>query len=198
MAIFTPPVLKLREGAAVSRLCSWAVRLLLCVFAIHAAASQSEVVEYQIKAAFLYKFGAYIEWPEQTFPQTSSPVIIGVMGSDAVADELAQMSSGRNINGRPVNVKKLNYGDPIKGLHILFIARTDQSRMAATLTAARGLPLLVVTETDHTSMPVGVINFVIDGEKVRFDVALRSAEVNNIKLSARLLTVARKVIGAPS
>lgn len=198
MEISTSPIFsKLREGTAV-RLRSWAVRLLLCVFAIHATASQPEVVEYQIKAAFLYKFGAYIEWPEQTFSQASSPVIIGVMGSDAVADELAQMSSGRNINGRPVSVKKLNHGDPIKGLHILFIARTDQSRMAATLAAARGLPLLVVTETDHKSMPVGVINFVIDGEKVRFDVALRSAEVNNIKLSARLLTVARKVIGTPS
>lgn len=197
MEIFAPPISKLREGAA-GRLRAWAVRVLLCVFALHASAGQSEVVEYQVKAAFLYKFGAYVEWPEQTFAHTSSPVIIGVMGSDAVADELMQMSSGRNINGRPVNVKKLQQGDAITGLHILFIARTDSARMAATLASAKGLPLLVVTETDPPLVAGGVINFVIDGQKVRFDVALRSAEVNNIKLSARLLTVARKVLGAPS
>lgn len=195
MEMPSPPTIPDRGNSAAGRLRAWAVGVLLCVLALNALAGQ---FEYQVKAAFLYKFGAYVEWPEQTFAQANSPVIIGVMGSDAVADELAQMSSGRNINGRPVNVRKLHQGDAITGLHILFIARTDSSRMAATLTAAKGLPLLVVTETDPPLMSGGVINFVIDGEKVRFDVALPSAEVNNIKLSARLLTVARKVIGAPS
>lgn len=191
------PLIANRPNGAAGRLSAWAIRALLCVFALNVWAGQSEVIEHQVKAAFLYKFGAYVEWPEQTFAQANSPVIIGIMGSDTVADELAQMSSGRSINGRPVNVKRLHQGDAITGLHILFIARTDPSRMAAALASAKGLPLLVVTETDPPLMAGGVINFVIDGAKVRFDVALRSAEANNIKLSARLLTVARKVIGAP-
>jgi uncharacterized protein DUF4154 len=199
-ALPRPLLAKLRDHAA-ERLRAWVViaSLALSTSVFHAwAGPPSEVVEHQVKAAFLYKFGAYVEWPEQAFAQPSSPVVIGIIGSDSVAEELMQMSTGRNINGRPVSVKKLAKGDALTGLHILFIARTDSARMATTLAAAKGLSMLVVTETDPPMMQGCVINFVAEKEKVRFDVALPSAELNNIKLSARLLTVARQVIGAPS
>src|SRR6266568_2186456 len=71
--------------------------------------------EYRVKAAFLYKFGSYIEWPSRSFARTDSPVAIGVMGANALADELAQIVAGRSVNGRAVQVRKLRPGDPIAG-----------------------------------------------------------------------------------
>lgn len=181
------PLIRALLATAIWLACSWS-----CL------AGQAEVVEYQVKAAFLYKFGAYVEWPAQSFAQADSPLVIGVMGAGSVADELIQMASGRNINGHPVAVKKLRRGDAINGVHILFVARTDNDKLAEALAAAKGQPVLVVTETDSPPTSGSTINFVVADEKVRFDIALPSAESSNLKLSARLLTVARKVIAGPS
>jgi hypothetical protein len=171
----------------------------LCIVGmVNSVAGQPEVVEYQVKAAFLYKFGAYVEWPTQAFTQADSPLFIGVMGANAVADELIHVSAGRTINGRAVMVKKLHRGDPIAGLHILFIARSDMDKLPETLAGAKGQAMLVVTETDPPPAPGSVINFVVADDKVRFDIALPSTDPSNIKLSARLLTVARKVTAGPS
>ncbi|RZI83672.1 MAG: YfiR family protein [Rubrivivax sp.] len=187
-----------RSSELIRAVRTWVLGALLTGLVLGAVAGQPEVVEYQIKAAFLYKFGTYVQWPDQAFAQADSPLTIGVMGADTVADELVQISTGRTVNGHPVNVKRLHRGDPISGLHILFVARPDNGKLADILLAAKGQPILVVTETEPPPMPGSMINFVVAGDKVRFDIALPSAEAGNLKLSARLLTVARKVIGAPS
>jgi len=154
--------------------------------------------EYRVKAAFLYKFGSYIEWPEGAFVRSDSPVMIGVMGAEALADELVQIVAGRNVNGRPVSVRKLRAGDPITGLHVLFIGRREGSRLAEILAAAKGQPLLTVTESAQALELGSVINFVMIDDKVHFDVALMPADLGSLKISARLLSVARKVLSKPS
>ena len=123
----------------------------ICVLAVDCSRAQSEVQppEYRIKAAFLYKFGGYIEWPERAFARADSPIAIGVMGADALADELAEIVAGRNVNGRPVSVRKLRAGDSIAGLHVLFIGRSDSGRLPEILAAAKGRPLLTVTESEQ-------------------------------------------------
>ena len=170
----------------------------ICVLAVDCSRAQSEVQppEYRIKAAFLYKFGGYIEWPERAFARADSPIAIGVMGADALADELAEIVAGRNVNGRPVSVRKLRAGDSIAGLHVLFIGRSDSGRLPEILAAAKGRPLLTVTESEQALDLGSVINFVVVDDKVRFDVALVPAEQGSLKISARLLAVARKVVKA--
>jgi len=91
-------------------------------------------------------------------------------------------------------VRRLNRGDALTGLHIVFIARGHADRLAETLGAARGQPVLVVTESEGAGAPGSIINFVVVEDKVRFDVALARAESSNLKISARLLGVARRVI----
>jgi YfiR/HmsC-like len=154
--------------------------------------------EYRVKAAFLYKFGSFVEWPEQAFPHADTPLAIGVIGADALADELAKIVTGRSLNGRPITVRKLRRGDSVSGLHILFIGRSDESRVADILSAAKGQALLTVTESEDGLEHGSSINFVIVDDKVRFDVALPRPEPGQIKISARLLAVARKVIGKSS
>jgi len=162
------------------------------------AQADTQADEYRVKAAFLYKFGSYIEWPSESFARADSPVAIGVMGADTLAEELAQIVAGRNVNGRPVLVRRLRPGDPIAGLHMLFIGRSDSGRLAEILAAARGRALLTVTESEDALELGSMINFVVVEDKVRFDVAPPPSESGNLKISARLLGVARKVVSKPS
>jgi hypothetical protein len=162
------------------------------------AQSDLRAAEYKVKAAFLYKFASYVEWPPEVFEGPESPFVIGAAGADALGDELAQVVAGRSIGGRPVVARKVRRGEPVIGLHILFIGRSDGGRPSDILASAKGRPVLTVTESEDAFALGSMINFVIVGDKVRFDVALREAEAANLKVSARLLSVARKVLAGPS
>jgi YfiR/HmsC-like len=162
------------------------------------AQADAQVDEYRVKAAFLYKFGSYVEWPSGSFARADSPVAIGVMGADALAEELTQIVADRNVNGRPVRVRKLRAGDPIAGLHVLFVGRGEGGRLAEILAAARGQALLTVTESEEGLGLGSMINFVVVEDKVRFDIAPPPSESSNLKISARLLGVARKIVSKSS
>jgi len=158
------------------------------------AFAQDRVAEVQIKAAFLYKFGEFVQWPPAALAKPDAPFAIGVMGADDVAAALEQVVAERTVQGRPVVVRRLRRGESLTGLHMLFIGREDSARLGDILAAAKGQPLLTVTESDNAISQGSVINFVAEDQKVRFDIALPPAERGQLKISSRLLAVARKVI----
>ncbi len=162
------------------------------------AQSATGVADYKVKAAFLYKFASYVEWPTQVFDGPESPLVIGVAGSDALTDELVEVVAGRTVEGRAINVRRLTRGQSLSGIHILFIGRSEAGRSSDVLASAKGHPVLTVTESNDAFPQGNIINFVIVDDRLRFDVAIREAERVNLKLSARLLSVARKVITGPS
>lgn len=169
--------------------------LLLCFQTVaHAVLAQEHALEHEVKATFLYKFGSYIEWPEGTFVREDEPLTIGVIGADDVAQDLREIVQDKSINGRPVAVLVLGPSDPPQQAQILFIGRTAPTSLASVLSSASGRPIVTVTEIEGRSADGGMINFVTDDNKVRFDILLAKADSNNIKISARLLRVARKVI----
>lgn len=158
-----------------------------------AAQSPGNTAEYRIKAAYLHKFLAYVEWPPQAFERDRTPLAIGVLGSELLAGELAQVVAGREVNGRDILVRRLRAGETPTGLHVLFVGRGDGARVAQLAAAAKGQPLLIVSESDEAFALGSAINFLVVDDKVRFDVALRPVEQAGLKLSSRLLAVARKV-----
>lgn len=158
----------------------------------------AEAEEYRIKAAFLYKFAAYVEWPPASFESSDSPLVFGVLGAGALADDLARIAAGHTVNGRPVEVRELHHGDPLGELHVLFVGRAAGARLPEVLAAAAGRPLLTVTESDAALELGSTINFVIVDDRVRFDVAVPAADQGGIRISSRLLSVARRVITSPS
>jgi hypothetical protein len=159
-----------------------------------AAPATDTAIESKVKAAYLYKFGSYVDWPEQAFPGgPSAPLQIGVIDAGPLADELAGMVVGRSINGRPLQIRRLQPGDPLTGLNVLFVGRSHNGRLADILVAARALPILTVTEADNALSVGGIINFVpVDG-RLRFEVAPRTASLGHLVISARLLAAAYKV-----
>jgi hypothetical protein len=169
------------------------ISLALLALAAAPALAQRDQSEAQIKAAFLYKFGSFVEWPARAFPRPDSPFIIGVMGSDPVASALEQVAAGRTVQGRPIAVRKLRRGEALEGLHVLFVGQAEAARLGEFQAAARAESILLVTESENALSRGSIINFVVE-DKVRFDIALPPAERGNLKISARLLTVARKII----
>jgi len=158
------------------------------------AVDSPDIIERRIKAAYLYKFGGYVEWPQQVFASPSSPLTIGVIGADALADELAQIVVGRTINGRPVVVRKLSREDPVAGLNVLFIGRSNNDHLAEILATTKGRPLLTVTESAEALAIGSMINFVVVNDKVRFEAAPKVAGQGNLSISARLLPAAYRVV----
>lgn len=149
-------------------------------------------LERRVKAAFLYKFLGYADFPAAAFSDAATPLTIGVMGADDLALELARVVAGRSINNRGVEVRELRESDAAARVHLLFIGGSDPQRVARLLRQASGA-MLIVTECDNGLQLGSAINFRVVDERVRFDVALDAAERNGIKLSSRLLTVANRV-----
>jgi hypothetical protein len=148
-------------------------------------------LERRVKAAFLYKFLGYADFPAGSFADASTPVSIGVVGADDMAAELTRSAAGRLVTGRMITVRALREQDLAQPLHVLFVAGQDDARAARLLRAANAQ--LTVTECDGGLRSGSVINFTIIDDRVRFDVSLDAAEKKNVKLSSRLLTVANRV-----
>ncbi|MEO8133004.1 MAG: YfiR family protein [Betaproteobacteria bacterium] len=159
------------------------------------AQSDAQSIEHKVKAAYLYKFASYVEWPAKAFERPDSPIAIGVAGASPMAEELALVVTDRNVDGRKVIIHRVPNGESVAGLHMLFVGRSAP-RAADLLAAAKGKPVLTITESEEAFGLGSIINLVMVEDKVRFDVALRPAEQNNLKVSSRLLGVARKVVGA--
>jgi len=159
--------------------------------AVLASTGVDNGLEYEIKGAFLFKFGAFVEWPAGTFATPSAPLIIGILGDDPFGPKLDQIVQGHTIDGRPVVIWRAQQIGALKDVHILFIGQSERGRIGAILPSLQG-KMLIVAEFAH---PAIIINFVTENNKVRFDVNLDQAERIGLKLSSKLLSVARVVKG---
>ncbi|MDQ1812749.1 YfiR family protein [Massilia sp. CCM 9210] len=173
-----------------------ALPALLAMFAWTSVAAAQPSVENQVKAAYLFKFAGFVEWPEGSFTRTDSPLQIGVAGNDALADQLEQMVAGRTVGGHAISVRKLRRGDALHGVHILFIGAGERSAVIDMLAAARGQSVLTVSDADDSIALGCMIAFVVARDRLRFDVALGQVNSSRLRISARMLAAANRVQGA--
>ena len=167
----------------------------LALVAMGGARAQTTTTEAIVKAAFLYKFAGYVEWPSSTFPAPDTPIVIGVSGADDVVGELERLVPGRNVNGRHVLVRRVRE-ETVRGVHVLFVGR-GAADAQALVRAGQQQGALVVTEADRGLELGSAINFVPVEDRIGFDVSLDNAEKAGLRISARMLPVARKVITRP-
>src|SRR5882724_2505668 len=154
--------------------------------------ADSEAAQQRIEAAYLYKFGSYVTWPDKAFTAPDSPIVIGVAGTERLAGELEALVAGRSIGGPPVVVRRVRADEPVSGLHILFIAGKEP-QLGSLVQAARDQPVLLVTEGKAGLSQGAAVSFVVVDDRVRFDVSLDAVQENGLKLSAALLSVAHSV-----
>jgi hypothetical protein len=171
------------------------LRLLLglAMALLPAAAPAQQVQEHEVKAAFLYKFPAFVEWPAQPGPEV--PFVIAVVGAEDVAEELRRISRGRTHEGRAIQVREPGDAQGLNGAHMVFVGRGAAARMPLIARALAGAPVLVVSESPGALEQGSMINFLLSDGRVRFEVALDRAESGKLRISSRLLAVAASVRG---
>lgn len=163
--------------------------VLACAVPVRAQTAQA----LEVKAAFLFKFGDFVEWPSASLPE-GRPFAIGVIDAPAMAAELERITAGRTVQGRPVEVRQLARDAALDAVHVLFIGAAAAPHLERILAGAQGLAVLTVTETEGAMVRGSMINFVAADARIRFDVALAPAERSHLRISARLLGVARRVV----
>jgi hypothetical protein len=146
--------------------------------------------EQAIKAAFLFKFLSYVEWPAGVLHGASAPIVVGVLGDDAIADRLRATVARRRIGQHPVVVRDVTESDALNGVHLLFIGDAETAALPRLAPEAQRRSVLLVTDFDHALEAGTVINLVVIDDRVRFEVSLEAAERSNLKLSSRMLAVA--------
>lgn len=176
--------------------CYWRKALLIALVLLAATAvchSQADgVTEDEIKAAFLYNFVKFVEWPPEVFPDPSGPVRICVFGNSPLKPDLQQIVAGKKIETRPLEVYRVGLFQ-IRTCQVVFVGRAENDRLPQVLEAARGSGTLTVGDIPGFLEQGGMINFVFDQSRVRFEVNLKAAREARLKLSSKLLNLAKSV-----
>lgn len=149
--------------------------------------------EYQIKAAFLYNFTQFVEWPEESFPSPDAPLVIGILGSDPFGTYLDQTVQGETIGGHPLIVRRYNSREEISNCHILFINIKDKTRMKQTLEKLRGKNILTVSDEQSFTKMGGIIELFTIEYKTRIRINPDAANAAGLSVSSKLLRLADKV-----
>jgi hypothetical protein len=153
--------------------------------------------EYQVKAAFLFHFAQFVDWPPETFKDAASPLTYCTVGGDPFRGALEATLNGKAVEGRWVRVLHFKEAQEIQGCQVMFIGIADKKFISATMADLKGTPVLTVGESEHFVQEGGMIGFFLEDNKVRFEINLNAAEHAKLKISARLLALAKTVIGGP-
>lgn len=150
-------------------------------------------LEYQVKAAFLYNFAKFVEWPPQSFKSPQDPISICILGQNPFGDALVETVHGKTVGGRSLVVRQLEDAREAPSCHILFVRFSEQKRLRSVLEAISGGGVLTVGETDTFTADGGIINFKIDGEKIRFQINIAATKREELHISSKLLRLAEIV-----
>ncbi len=164
--------------------------ILLLGTALQLYAQAPSFDEYQVKAAFLYNFAKFVEWPPGTFANPTDPIGICIVGQNPFGSTLENMVKGKKIGDRAFAVRRLTDTQQVKGCQILFIGAGEWKRARALLDALKGASVLTVGETDDFTSLGGVVAFQLEGPRVRIQIALESAERARLRISSKLLSLA--------
>jgi hypothetical protein len=160
---------------------------------LSAGACAQEANEYQVKAAFLYNFAKFVEWPPQAFKSPSDPIVIGVLGKNPFGDALAAAVERKTWEGRTFQVREISTAQQAAGCQIVFISSSERKRLGALLTGIGNAAVLTVGETDNFTTTGGIVNFKIDGGSVRLQINMEAARRQQLHISAKLLSLAEIV-----
>jgi hypothetical protein len=147
-------------------------------------------MEYQVKAAFLFNFAKFVDWPARKFTEADSPLIIGIVGSDPFGGLLEEAVQDKRINDRTVTVRHIGSMEELRKCHIIFVSRSEAERLGPILAEVRGDNVLTVGETDKFISHGGMINFVMVGDTVHFQINDSAARHAGLKISSKLSSLA--------
>jgi ribosome-associated protein YbcJ (S4-like RNA binding protein) len=162
--------------------------LLLACASVHAQNSQP--TEYQIKAAFLFNFAKFVEWPPKAFGGESTPFVIGILGDNPFHDDLTRIIGNKTVDQHPLVVREYRSLDGVTNCHMLFISNSEKERLPEILALLKGSNVVSVGEMDQFTESGGMIKFALKENKIRFLINNEAAHRAGLKVSSKLLALA--------
>jgi len=153
-------------------------------------AAAEETLEYEVKAAFLLNFARFVEWPASAFADANAPLAICILGKDPFGRGLDDLVRGEEVGGHKLLVRRIGVAPQPRACQIVF---TQESGKAALQPLSELHGVLTVGEGESFVRDGGIIGFVIESRRVRFDISQKAADASGIKLSSKLLSVARSI-----
>jgi len=172
--------------------------IVLLLMAGHSVTAQSSVaLEYRNKASFLATFPSFIDWPGNAFPAAEAPFLVCVLGDFQFGTYLAEVTRSTAAHGRRVEVRWVHKDQELRNCHILFVSRSESKRYAKVLQVVQGADVLTFGETPDFLSAGGALSFSFLNEALQFEVNLVAANDAHLRVSSRLLALARRVVNNP-
>jgi hypothetical protein len=149
-------------------------------------------VEHEVKAAFIHNFTKFIDWPPEAFEDENSPFRVGILGTGPIDKPLMKLN-GKKVNSRSLEVSRVSNLNQVSQYHVIFVNSSENGRMRSILLALKGTGILTIGDTSDFAERCGVINFYLQSGKVRFEINIEASQQENLKISSKLLRLARIV-----
>lgn len=156
----------------------------------NSAASQA-VSEYEVKAAYLYYFAKFVDWPPDALRTQNAPIIIGIVGDDEFGVTIESIVRGKTIQEHPIMIRLLKWSSDLSACHIVFIGSSEQKRINQIVELLKSRPVLTVTETEDASQTRGIVNFFVQVDRIQFEVDVNGAERAHLKISSKLIRLGK-------
>jgi hypothetical protein len=166
--------------------------LLLLIAAVCWAVPLSE---YQVKAAFLFNFARFVEWPPGTFQSPDTPFIIGVLGQDPFGAQLDDIVRGETVDKRPMAVRRYHTVGELRDCNILYIDRSELRSLPQILAALKGRSILTVSDATAADQSGVMIQLIMDRNRIRLRIDVGAARAESLTISSKLLRPAEVVGG---
>ncbi len=155
--------------------------------------SAQVAAEYQLKAAFIFNFLQFVEWPSQSFPKKDAPILVGILGNDPFGREIDSALKGRNIGEHPIVIRRYANVDKLQSCHVLFISRSERDKVPQIVSRTADKPVFTISDIEDFASRGGVLNFLMEDNKLRFEINLNAAKRGGLQISSKLLRLAKIV-----
>jgi uncharacterized protein DUF4154 len=158
-----------------------------------ASAQRDQVGEYELKAAILYNLSRFVDWPPSAYADSQAATVLCVLGQDPFGDSLKTLGQKQDSNGRPITIRRLKNENGIRECHVLYISTSERKRVVQIISRLKGSNVLTVGEMSQFAAQGGIVQFTLEDKQVRFEINLDAASRMTLKISSRLLVLARIV-----
>jgi hypothetical protein len=165
--------------------------LFVCLLCASTASAQ-DVTEPSLKAAFIYNFAKFTEWPLDALPATGSFTAC-VLGDASVTDALERTVRGRLLSGRTISVSRVTLDGPLRACHLLYVSGVTAAQVSALVVMVKGAPVLTISDIEDFTPLGGIAHVFVENGRMRFELNLERAKLSRLQLSSKLLTLASRV-----
>ena len=155
-------------------------------------AQQPQPSEYQLKSAYLFNFARFVEWPKTALATPTTPLVIGILGENPFHEDLSKTIGNKTVDSHPVVIQEFRSVTDVTNCHVLFISTSEKKQLPEIFQSLKGTSVLTVGETDHFTETGGMINFFMEGTKIRFQINKEAAGAGGLKISSKLMALATR------